>query len=286
MSAPSTEIEIYRLALDLLRQDRNNENLRICARWYDATRKALLRSHFWWFARRRRRILLRKTAITGATQADPCVITAVAHGWGSGEEVRIEDVVGMTELNGITYLTANKTTNTFEITDIEGANIDSTAFTAYTSGGLVTPYIFGYKNAYILPTDFLRLHFIGDDATRDYKKNYEIQGDENEGTRLYIENSGAVSLNISYIKNTEKVSGFDSLFVILLAAELANNISYRFDLKSITIQRLETTLIEKRIEAKAVNGQDQPPVRVQSSKFINARRKLTTLGADKFTYFD
>ena len=43
---------------------------------------------------------LETAAITGATQANPCVITAVAHGFSSGDRVSISDVVGMTELNG------------------------------------------------------------------------------------------------------------------------------------------------------------------------------------------
>ena len=54
----------------------------------------------------------------------------------------------MTELNNKRYLVANKTTNTFEITDVDGTNINGTGFTAYTSGGvanrvyeIATPYL-------------------------------------------------------------------------------------------------------------------------------------------------
>jgi hypothetical protein len=69
-------------------------------------------------------------AITGATQADPVVITATSHGFSNGDEVIISDVVGMTDLNGNTYVVANKTANTFELTDTDG-----TAFSAYVTGG-------------------------------------------------------------------------------------------------------------------------------------------------------
>ena len=75
--------------------------------------------------------------ISGATQADPVVITATAHGYSNGDEVIITGVVGMTELNNKHYLVANKTTNTFEITDVDGNDIDGSSFTAYTSGGTV-----------------------------------------------------------------------------------------------------------------------------------------------------
>ena len=74
--------------------------------------------------------------ISGATQANPCVVTATSHGYENGEEITISSVVGMTELNGKRYLVKNKTTNTFELTNKDGTNINSTGFTAYGSAGV------------------------------------------------------------------------------------------------------------------------------------------------------
>ena len=68
--------------------------------------------------------------ITGASQTNPVVITAVAHPFVNGDNVRIESVVGMVELNDNVFVVANITANTFELTTIDG-----TAFDAYTSGG-------------------------------------------------------------------------------------------------------------------------------------------------------
>jgi len=85
--------------------------------------------------------------ITGATQADPGVITISSHGYSNGDEIYLDSVGGMTELNGRNYLIANATTNTFTLQDLFGNDIDTTGFTAYTSGGSVdklyeeaTPY--------------------------------------------------------------------------------------------------------------------------------------------------
>ena len=85
--------------------------------------------------------------ISGATQADPVVISATAHGYANGDEIFINEVVGMTKLNGKSYLVANQVANTFEITDIDGVDIDGTGFTAYSSAGvaekifeITTPY--------------------------------------------------------------------------------------------------------------------------------------------------
>ena len=73
--------------------------------------------------------------ITGVTQANPGVVTSAAHGYSDGDAVRIASIVGMTELNNTNYYVANATTNTFTLQDEAGVDIDTTGFTAYSSGG-------------------------------------------------------------------------------------------------------------------------------------------------------
>lgn len=68
--------------------------------------------------------------ITGATAANPVVVTASSHGYSNGDRIFITEVTGMTELNNREFTVANKTTNTFELSGIDGS-----AFTAYSSGG-------------------------------------------------------------------------------------------------------------------------------------------------------
>lgn len=72
-------------------------------------------------------------AITGATQANPCVVTAAAHGFANGDVVAFASVGGMTQLNATTAVVANATANTFELT-----GVNSSGFGAYTSGGVAT----------------------------------------------------------------------------------------------------------------------------------------------------
>lgn len=76
-------------------------------------------------------------AITGASQANPCVLQVPAHGWNNGDWVAISDVGGMTELNGRTAVVANAGTNDFTLRDTFGDSINSIEFSAYTSGGTV-----------------------------------------------------------------------------------------------------------------------------------------------------
>lgn len=70
--------------------------------------------------------------ITGATQANPCVLTA-NNQFVVGQTVRITGVVGMTELNNNSYSVTAATATTVTI------SADSTLFGAYISGGTITP---------------------------------------------------------------------------------------------------------------------------------------------------
>lgn len=83
-------------------------------------------------------VLESTVAITGATVANPVVITATSHGYSNGDMVYIASVGGMTEINARFFLVSNSTANTFELQSPYGAgNIDGTGYTAYTSGGTV-----------------------------------------------------------------------------------------------------------------------------------------------------
>ena len=77
-------------------------------------------------------------AITAITKADPPVVSASAHGKLSGEPVYISGVVGMTEVNGGYYIVQNALTNSFELADV-----DSSGYTTYVSGGLIDEPGFG-----------------------------------------------------------------------------------------------------------------------------------------------
>ena len=84
-------------------------------------------------------VLEANDTITGITQANPGVVTtSSAHGYSNGDHVYITSVAGMTEVNSSTvpYEVANVTSTTFELNDVDGNNIDTTGYTAYSSGGV------------------------------------------------------------------------------------------------------------------------------------------------------
>ena len=82
-----------------------------------------------------------ESTITGATQANPVVVTTSAnHNLVNGQPITITDVVGMTELNGNTYYVDVLTGTTVALYDDSGlsTSTDGTGFTAYTSDGIAS----------------------------------------------------------------------------------------------------------------------------------------------------
>ena len=92
-------------------------------------------------------VLEANKTITGITQANPAVVTSVAHGYSTGDWVYIANVTGMTNFNGMAWIVTRIDANTFTLTDMFGSVVDSTSYSAYISGGIAariytlsTPY--------------------------------------------------------------------------------------------------------------------------------------------------
>lgn len=73
--------------------------------------------------------------ITGISAASQAVVTAVGHGYANGTEIYMYAIAGMVQLNGRNVVVSDQTANTFKIKDLGGNYIDSSSFTAYSSGG-------------------------------------------------------------------------------------------------------------------------------------------------------
>jgi hypothetical protein len=73
--------------------------------------------------------VIRTVAITGATSANPIVVTAPAHGFSAGNQVQISGAQGNASANG-TFTITVVDANTFSLNGADGS-----AAAAYTSGG-------------------------------------------------------------------------------------------------------------------------------------------------------
>jgi hypothetical protein len=65
------------------------------------------------------------------TNANPCVVEIVGHGFSSNDHIVMENVFGMTELSGRQFKITVLSADTFSLQDLDGTNIDSTAYGVY-----------------------------------------------------------------------------------------------------------------------------------------------------------
>src|SRR3972149_4252323 len=105
-------------------------------------------------------VLENSKPITGATNADPGVITVVGHGYSNGRWVKISSVGGMTQLNDKTYEIYDVTTDTFKLKSVPDLTpVNTTSFGTYTAGGTI-------KAIYELETDYLAEDLVGLNASQ------------------------------------------------------------------------------------------------------------------------
>jgi len=85
--------------------------------------------------------------ITGASQANPCVLTIPGNNYVIGDWIFVQGVVGMTQLNGRYFIVTNVAGSAVTIAGLNSVAINSTGYGAYTSGGIaqriytiVSPY--------------------------------------------------------------------------------------------------------------------------------------------------
>lgn len=86
-------------------------------------------------------------SISGATQANPCVLSIPGNNYIPGDWIFVANVGGMTQLNGRYFIVHAVSGSNVTIYDLRGNPVDSTAYSAYTFGGtaariytLASPY--------------------------------------------------------------------------------------------------------------------------------------------------
>ena len=122
--------------------------------------------------------------ITGITAANPGVVTCVGHDFSTGDRVYITSVVGMTEVNGLMFDVTKIGADSFSI------GVNTSGYTAYTSGGTATRRLFTTSGDYPSCVAFFeqRLCWGGSDAdtqtiwcsqTADYENMIPGTDDDN-----------------------------------------------------------------------------------------------------------
>lgn len=202
----------------------------LCNSIYNSARKAVLEDYNWQFAKRH--FMLNPAdgywespagnannayvPITGISKADPAVIsTNNNHGFSDGWLVKINNVVGMTQINNRVVRVGNNNGNTFE-----AYGLNSTNFNNYTSGGNAIRFeaYQDYQSGYVfdVPADYLKaVHVEG-------RPQYELIGSGNSQRILCTEQYPIIEYIADVSTVTEMTEGFKRAWAGRIAAELAN----------------------------------------------------------------
>ena len=233
----------------------------LCNVVYSTCRKAVLEDHNWQFAKKFQQLSLddgtaesdynttgNLKTITGATAADPVVITAIAHGFLDGWLVRISDVTGMDEINGRIVRVANKDTNTFECYGLNGSH-----FTAYASGGKAVRYeaVADYANGYLyrVPADMLRpVAIMG-------SPQFEVVGSGDDRRILCTADSPV----LEYVADITNVSDMPNHFARCWAARIAMELANPLQKQNAAMKDMAGWYLQVLRETKQSDGRNADP---------------------------
>lgn len=122
---------------------------------------------------------------------------------------------------------------------------------------------FKYANRYPLPADFIRV------------KEIYAQGSPYSIDGQYLHTDDAAPLKLSYIKNIEDVTKFDSIFVEALVLMIIVKIGSRIQGDGFNPAIYLEELQRISMEAKKVDAQDASPTQWSINTFTGARRNLS-----------
>ena len=209
-----------------------------CNDIYEQTRDEMLQGIFaiaeigsynWQFAKRHAQLIKAQgydetdgwdeQTITNITQADPAVVTIAGHGFGSGWTIYIDNVEGMTEINKMYVRATSVLTDSFEC-----YGLDSTLFTAYTTGGTAIRRepLSGFADGYVYDAP---VHMLKPISLENKDSHFELVG-SGDTKRIISDEEDPILIYIIQLPTvTEFTIGFIRALAGRIAYELAPSLS-------------------------------------------------------------
>lgn len=212
--------------------------------------------------RTRTKRLAEPLTISGISQANPGVVTlAAGHGLVNGDEVYLSGIVGMTELNGRYFTVGSAGATTIELQDT-----NTSALTAYTSGGslqLVRGALWDWTTQCVLPSDCLRVLEVQDD---DF-----VEWSVEAGGVLALDENATIPAAVRYIARVTDVRVFDPLFVDALAARITAELAIPLA-QDADLHRVQLSLYQAKLqEAREKDALEQTPADFDEDDWITVR---------------
>lgn len=266
MPSSSTDQDICNRALGRLGEERilslseNTPAGRACYLHYQPTVDEVLRSHRWNFAQAR--VVLAPgtvTSLTAPTTLSATVLTT-ALGLIVGQSVTGTGILADTVITAVTPGVSFYMSNPASV--VKSSN--ALTFGVYHEG--VFQPAFGWTYAYVLPADFIRALEIND-SDEDTAGAWTI-----EGLRLL---TNADQVNLVYVKRSNNVAQWDTLFqealVLKLASKLATTLRGSAAQVPDLLAEYERMIgpLARRVDAN--EGRERRPLLPLRSRFVAAR---------------
>lgn len=261
--AYTADVDICNLALHKVGHDSisageladpgNNQAALKCSILFEPTRNALMEMHPPW------RFLLKKVVydaddfkdtITGATAADPVVVTgtdiSVANIIaGLGVHISGTSETGLDDLVFEAHTVVDATEKVTLYKKDRVTTVDGSGHGAVTAGSIRIAPLYGFTYAYKLPDDFVRV--------------WKIQGEtsiyKREGNYLFTDDD---EIFLTYIFLDTDVSNYPGLFISTVAsklgAELAESLAEDPELKALLFQEYQINL-DRANELNLIEGE-------------------------------
>ena len=126
-----------------------------------------------------------------------------------------------------------------------------------------------YANRFLLPSDFIRIAFIGDEDNPE--TDYTIE-------KGHILTNLSAPLNLGYVFDQEDIALFTPKFISLLAANMARKMAYELTGNRSMVAEKETAYTDILSDGKTLDAQQNPPKKVQRSKWKMAKEGLYSAG--------
>lgn len=138
---------------------------------------------------------------------------------------------------------------------------------------------FGVSKAFPLPQDYIRLSEVGSPPLQ--AEDYVIESAADGGLIIGINGSNGGStdtLRLVYVSDVEAVPLMDASFIDYFIHLLAQKISYNITQKNSAVERTDALMEKAEARARAIDGQENPPKRIERSRALRARRNGGFLG--------
>ncbi len=139
-----------------------------------------------------------------------------------------------------------------------------------------TDPLFGWSKQFTLPADYIRVMHLNESVlvldTPIPQKLYTVEGGKIKIGGITSQDT--TQLNLVYVSNFTNVPQMDPAFIDYFAALLAQKTAFKLTQSNSAVERANALMKEAEGVARAMDGQENPPKRVERSRNRAARRNV------------